>query len=217
MSLAQTKGRIGVGIRAAAMAMAHSLGRVPACCARMIRPVAFMEKSDMQKTFQKTFRFVGSVSLALGMSLLATGAQAQLLDSVKGALGSSSGTTASESSAAGSGLSGLGGLGTLGGSGLGGLALPSLASSGTDNLTGVLQFCIKNNYLSGNGVQNVKDKLLGSLGGEKKAESSQGYLDGLQGKVLGSDGSLDLSGGGFKEELTRKACDQVLEHAQSLI
>lgn len=168
----------------------------------------------------KSFRL--AAGLAVTLLFAAGGAQAQLLDSVKGALGSSSSGSAQSAPAApssGTGLSGLGNLGSVGNlaGGASGLALPSLAGAGTDNVAGLLQFCIKNNYLSGNAVENVKDKLLGSLGGEKKAESNPGFMNGLQGKVLGSDGSVDLGGGGFKEELTRKACDQVLQHAGSLI
>ncbi|MCO7640914.1 DUF2501 domain-containing protein [Pseudomonas sp. S 311-6] len=149
---------------------------------------------------KKSFRL--ALGLAAALAFASGAAQAQLLDSVKGALGGSSSGSAQEAPAASSGGSGLSGLGNLGSVG---------------NLAGLLQFCVKNNYLSGNAVENVQEKLLGSLGGQKKAESNPDFLSGLQGKVLGSDGSVDLSGGGFKEELTRKACDQVLEHAGSLI
>lgn len=159
----------------------------------------------------KSFRLAATLSLVLACA--AGSAQAQLLDSVKGAVSGSSSSGAAASSSGG--LSGLGNLGSA--AGLSDLALPSLASAGTENVAGLLQFCIKNNYLSGNAVDNVKDKLLGSLGGQKKAETKPDFMSGLQGKVLGSDGSVDLSGGGFKEELTRKACDQVLQHAGSLI
>lgn len=169
---------------------------------------------------KKSFRL--ALGLAAALAFASGAAQAQLLDSVKGALGGSSSDSAQEAPAASSGGSGLSGLGNLGSVGnlagdAAGLGLPSLASAGTGNVAGLLQFCVKNNYLSGNAVENVQEKLLGSLGGQKKAESNPDFLSGLQGKVLGSDGSVDLSGGGFKEELTRKACDQVLEHAGSLI
>ncbi|CAM4183424.1 DUF2501 domain-containing protein [Kerstersia similis] len=164
----------------------------------------------------KSFRLAATLSLVLACA--AGTAQAQLLDSVKGAVSGSSSSGAAAQAPAASSSGGLSGLGNLGSAaGLSDLALPSLASAGTENVAGLLQFCIKNNYLSGNAVDNVKDKLLGSLGGQKKAETKPDFMSGLQGKVLGSDGSVDLSGGGFKEELTRKACDQVLQHAGSLI
>ena len=55
------------------------------------------------------------------------------------------------------------------------------------------------------------------LNSYKDGVVNRGYR-GLQGLLNGSDGkSVDLSGGGLKEELTRKACDQVLKHAKSFL
>ncbi|MNL22516.1 hypothetical protein D3C87_1438670 [compost metagenome] len=78
---------------------------------------------------------------------------------------------------------------------------------------------MKNNYLSGGDAQALKDKLMGKVsGGSSQAKSDSGYLAGVQGMLNGSDGkSVDLSGGGLKEELTRKACDQVLKHGKSFL
>lgn len=126
----------------------------------------------------------------LGMT---AGAQAQLLDSVKGQLGSST-------------------------PGLGG-SLSSLSAGSTGNAAGVLEFCIKNNYLAGGDAAAVKDKLVGKLGGNAaKPESDPGYASGVQGILKGKDGkSMDLSGSGLKQEITKKACDQVLQQGKSLL
>lgn len=118
----------------------------------------------------------------------AVAAHAQLLDAVKGQMGSS-------------------------------LPSSSLSPATAGNAAGVLEFCMKNNYLAGGDAQAMKDKLMGKVsGGSANAKSDSGYLAGVQGMLNGSDGkSVDLSGGGLKEEITRKACDQVLKHGKSLL
>ncbi|MPS26726.1 DUF2501 domain-containing protein [Pigmentiphaga sp.] len=142
-------------------------------------------------------------AIALGLFLGATTVQAQLLDSVKGALGGGS----QQSSGGGSLLGGLGGA-----------SMPSLGSVGTGNITGILTYCAKNNYLGG-GASSVKDKLLGKLGGEQQAQSDPGYREGLSGILGGNSGQkMELgSGGGLKQQITEKVCDQVLQYGQSLL
>ena len=56
----------------------------------------------------------------------------------------------------GSAQNALGNLGGLGSS----LSPSSLSSSSLGNVTGVLQYCIKNNYLNADAASNVKDSLL---------------------------------------------------------
>lgn len=160
-------------------------------------------------------RYLISAAALIAAPFLATGAHAQLMDAVKGQLG---GDAAQTGSSTGSATQGLGS--ALGGDSSSALsALGGSASSGTaGNAAGVLEFCIKNNYLSGGDASSVKDKLVGKLGGSEKASSDEGYTKGASGVLTGSDGkSLDLSGGGMKEEITRKACDQVLEHGKSFL
>ncbi|MGR9584939.1 DUF2501 domain-containing protein [Pandoraea sputorum] len=126
--------------------------------------------------------------------------------------------------AVGGGNSGGGNTGGLAGS-LGGLASGgggSLTSSSIGNATGVLQFCIKNNYLGGanlNSATDVKDKLLGKIGTQSGSPAaSPGYLDGAKGLLSSPDGkTVDLNGGGLKEQLTRKVCDKVLDQAKSFL
>ena len=121
-----------------------------------------------------------------------------------------------------------GGLGDLaGGSGMGDLG--SLASGNAGNAAGVIEYCVKNNYLGGDAASSMKDKLMGKagLGGDSK---DQGFSDGANGLVQTSDGkSVDLGslGGGnagalggvgdMKSKLTKKACGAVLDHASSLL
>lgn len=128
-----------------------------------------------------------------------------LLDKAKGAASGESG---------GSGGSGmLGGLGGLGGA----LSGQSMTAGSTGNVAGILEFCIRNNYLKGNAVSGVKDALMGKLPGGS-AKSDSGYGDGAKGILNGAGGNkLDLGGGGLKAEVTRKVCDQVLSQAKSLL
>ncbi len=134
-------------------------------------------------------------------------------------LGSGSGSAASEGSS--SGLGGL--LGSNSGStgsaaGLSALGLGGLTGSGTaSNAAGVITYCMKNNYLNADKASQVKDQLLGKLGlGQKEEPKDQGYQNGLMGMVTGSDGksfSLDK----VKSNVKEKACDFVLNNAQSLL
>jgi hypothetical protein len=113
----------------------------------------------------------------------------------------------------GGGLSGsLGGLG-------GALSGSSMVSGSSSNVAGLLEFCIKNNYLSGNSVASVKNSLLSKLpGGPASASSDSGYTSGARGILNGSNGSqLDLSGSGLKEKITKQVCDKVLAQGKSML
>lgn len=94
----------------------------------------------------------------------------------------------------------------------------SMASGSLGNAAGVIEYCLKNNYLSGGDASSVKDKLMGKLGGGDKPAADPGYVAGSQGILTGSDGNkMDLTGGGLKQEVTRKACDFVLKQGKSMI
>src|SRR5690606_18157096 len=89
--------------------------------------------------------------IAVGLLAVAGSASAVDLKSLKKSLGGS------ESSAQSSeGVSSLGGLG--------GLALPGISGKTAGNAAGVLEYCVKRKYLSGNAVASVKDKLLSRYG-----------------------------------------------------
>lgn len=139
---------------------------------------------------------------------------AQGLDALKGAI---SGSKDSAGEAAGGAGSALGGLGSLGG--LAGGQLPSLGSVGSGNVTGVLGYCAKNNLVGGDAA-GIKDKLVGKLGGQEKADADPGYQEGLKGVLGGnSDKKFDLGGStaGVKSQVTEKVCDEVLKYGKSLI
>ncbi|MEQ5839229.1 hypothetical protein BWP39_04355 [Paraburkholderia acidicola] len=119
----------------------------------------------------------------------------------------------------GSNSSSSGGLGSLGNLGGLGSSLPgsSLTSGSTGNVAGILQFCIKNNYLSGDSASSVKDSLMSKLPGGSSTSDS-GYTQGSQGILSGSNGKqVDLSGGGLKEQVTKQVCDKILSQGKSLL
>lgn len=161
----------------------------------------------------KAFPSVLLLAGALALPALPTAAHAQLMDSIKGAVGNRNATSgASPSSGTGASSGALGGLGDQ-------LSLPGLSSASTGNVAGVLEFCMKNNYLGSNGVAGIKDKLLGKLGGQKQAAADPGYKDGLKGIIGGGN-----SGGGsrfdltsMRKQVTDKACDKVLEYGKSML
>ncbi|SPB17758.1 hypothetical protein NOV72_04963 [Caballeronia novacaledonica] len=113
-----------------------------------------------------------------------------------------------KSSGAGGALGNLGGLSS-------GMSLDSLSSGSTSNVAGVLEYCIKNNYLGG-GASSVKDGLMSKLGGS--ASSDSGYTSGAKGILDSGNGKqLDLSGGGLKEQVTKQVCDKILAQGKSLL
>ncbi|QLD50498.1 DUF2501 domain-containing protein [Paraburkholderia fungorum] len=111
-----------------------------------------------------------------------------------------------------------GGLGSLGsvGSALSG---QSLTSGSTSNVAGVLEFCIKNNYLNGNSASSVKDSLMSKLpSGSSSASSDSGYTNGAKGILSSGNGQqLDLSGGGLQQQVTKQVCDKILAQGKSLL
>jgi hypothetical protein len=117
--------------------------------------------------------------------------------------------------ASGGSPSGLGNLGGIGNT----LSGQSITSGSTSNVAGVLEFCIKNNYLSGGSASSVKDSLMSKLpGGSSSASSDRGYTDGAKGILSSSNGKqLDLSGGGLKEQATKQICDKILAQGKSML
>ena len=65
----------------------------------------------------------------------------------------------------------------------GGLDVSSLASGSAGNAAGIIEYCMKNNFLGG-GASGVKDQLIGKLGGEEKAQEDPGYLEGAMETLL---------------------------------
>jgi len=94
-----------------------------------------------------------------------------------------------------------------------GNSLPAIGANTAGNAAGVIQYCVKNNYLNAASANGIKDKLLGMVTGQKPQQT--GYANGAKGLLMGSDGqSLNLKG--LSGKLKEKACDYVLKNASSL-
>lgn len=129
-------------------------------------------------------------------------AHAQLMDQLKGAVGSGQG-------------------GSSGGGMLGGLdgGMPAVGQASPSNTAGVLQYCIKNNYVGGGGASSVKDSLMSKVTGSSgQASNDSGFKAGNSGTLQTGNGQgFSLGGDGMKAQVTRKVCEQVLAHAKSLL
>ncbi|WP_432726272.1 DUF2501 domain-containing protein [Variovorax sp. W6] len=151
-------------------------------------------------------------STLIALALLAAGASAQannLLDQLKEKAGEAA--TANSQGGAGSNSAGGSALGNLGSSL--GFKMPAIGTSTMGNAAGVLQYCVKNNYLGGDAA-SVKDKLLAKITGQKKQET--GFASGAKGLLQGGDGK-SLNFKGLSSKVKEKACDYVLKNATSLI
>jgi hypothetical protein len=149
----------------------------------------------------KTFTYRTAVRIVLFAALLpVAAASAQVGDLLK--QGQNTGPSGS-----------LGNLGSIGSA----LSGQSLSAGSTGNVAGLLEFCLKNNYLGGKDASSVKDKLMGKLSGGT-AQSDDGYTEGAKGLLKSSDGKqLDLSGGGLKAQASKQVCDKVLAQAKSML
>jgi hypothetical protein len=109
----------------------------------------------------------------------------------------------------------------IGGSGLSGAAsLSSIASGSIGNAAGIIEYCVKNNYLSGGNASSVKDQLMGKMTarGDQPAENNPDYISGARGIVTGSSGqSVDLSMAGLKDKAVKKVCKKILDQANSML
>jgi hypothetical protein len=97
----------------------------------------------------------------------------------------------------------------------GGLSGQTLSSGSVGNVAGLLEFCVKNNYLGGGDAAAVKDKLMGKIPGASP-EADPGYGDGAKGVLHSSSGKqFDLAS--IKSDATKKVCDTVLAQGKSLL
>jgi hypothetical protein len=96
--------------------------------------------------------------------------------------------------------------------------MPSVGQASPSNTAGVLQYCVRNNYVGGGSAASVKDSLLRKVGGGGKTADDSGFKAGNEGMLeTGGGQNFSLGGSGVKEQVTRKVCDQVLQHAKSLL
>lgn len=110
-----------------------------------------------------------------------------------------------------------------------GKLLPGQApsTSNINNITGVLEYCIRNNYISDDGAASVESSLKDKLSDMPPSSSSPydesayidgAYADGVKGILRGKDGKpVSLAGKGLKAAATKQICDTVLSTAKSML
>lgn len=105
-------------------------------------------------------------------------------------------------------------------SSLGVESLSSITSGSAVNAAGIIEFCVKNNYLSGGNASSVKDQLMEKLSTNQNqpAQSNPDYIAGANGILSGSNGeSVDLSMAGLKATAAKKVCQKILDQAKSML
>jgi Protein of unknown function (DUF2501) len=133
-------------------------------------------------------QFLAAATLASALGLNCTAAQAQLPGQLGNVLGGAAG------------------------------GLPAVGNAGLGNTAGVLQYCMKNKYLSGGDAGSVSSGLMGQLGGPAKASHDSGFAAGSSGMLQTGQGQgFSLGGSGIKHQVAQKVCDLVLQHAKSLL
>ncbi|MGY6768416.1 YjjA family protein [Komagataeibacter sp. NFXK3] len=117
---------------------------------------------------------------------------------------------------------GFGGLGGLGGDASNllsgsGMSVPSVSSLAPSNVTGLLSYCVQNNYLQGNSpttlLSSLKQKAGLDTSGSQYSNGQNGILDTGNGNTF----SLASLKGNLKQKVTTKVCNAVLKQGKSLL
>lgn len=151
-----------------------------------------------------------ALAVMAGAALCAAPAWAQMsMPSIPGTGASGGSTGGSMGNAMGSMMGGAG------------MAMPSLSSASPSNIAGLLQYCVKNNYMGNNAADatSVQQSLLQKATGSTTAPSSDSaFSAGSDGTVdTGNGKTMSLSSSGMQAQLTQKLCDQVLSRGKSLL
>uniref|UniRef100_UPI0004702702 YjjA family protein n=1 Tax=Komagataeibacter kakiaceti TaxID=943261 RepID=UPI0004702702 len=97
------------------------------------------------------------------------------------------------------------------------LNIPSVSSLAPSNVTGLLGYCVENNYLKGNSPSTLLSSLKQKAGfdttGSQYTNGQKGILDTGNGNTF----SLATLSGNLKQKVTTKVCNAVLKQGQSLL
>ncbi len=149
------------------------------------------------------------LAMVVALALTAGGAaQAQSLSGLAGQLlgGGQQQQPATPPAAGQSALPGVAGA-------LMGQGLPSLSSAGTDNVAGLLHYCIQNSLVTQAGASSVLGGLLNQGG---VSRSSPGFTTGQNGLLqTGNNDTFSLSS--LTDQLKSRLCDMILSKAKSLL
>jgi len=98
-----------------------------------------------------------------------------------------------------------------------GLNVPSVSSLAPSNVTGLLGYCVQNNYLQGNSpttlLSSLKQKSGMDTTGSQYTNGQKGILDTGTGNTF----SLSSLSGNLKQKVSTKVCNAVLKQGSSLL
>ncbi|MEA9392843.1 DUF2501 domain-containing protein [Acerihabitans sp. TG2] len=167
-------------------------------------------------------RLLVALALSALLSSSVVHAAGNWMDSVKSVAGELSQSSTDKGSTTAGTTSGNNASSLAGLSGLLNGGDKALSASSMTNAAGVLQYCVKNNLLSANGANSLKDRMLNKLGITSTANTkSQDYQQGLGGLLAtGKNGQVnlnDLSNSQLGQQVKTKACDIVLKQSKRFV
>ncbi|AZV39128.1 hypothetical protein CFR75_07475 [Komagataeibacter xylinus] len=117
---------------------------------------------------------------------------------------------------------GFGGLGGLGGDASSllsgsGMSVPSVSSLAPSNVTGLLGYCVQNNYLQGNSPSTLLSSLKQKAGLDTSSSQYSNGQNGILDTGNGNTFSLASLKGNLKQKVTTKVCNAVLKQGKSLL
>ena len=117
---------------------------------------------------------------------------------------------------------GFGGLGSLGGDASSllsgsGMSVPSVSSLAPSNVTGLLSYCVQNNYLQGNSPSTLLSSLKQKAGLDTSSSQYSNGQNGILDTGNGNTFSLATLKGNLKQKITTKVCNAVLKQGKSLL
>ena len=117
---------------------------------------------------------------------------------------------------------GFGGLGGLGGDASSllsgsGMSVPSVSSLDPSNVTGLLGYCVQNNYLQGNSPSTLLSSLKQKAGLDTSSSQYSNGQNGILDTGNGNTFSLASLKGNLKQKVTTKVCNAVLKQGKSLL
>ncbi|AQU87614.1 hypothetical protein B0W47_09160 [Komagataeibacter nataicola] len=117
---------------------------------------------------------------------------------------------------------GLGSLGGLGGDASSllsgsGMSMPSVSSLAPSNVTGLMSYCVQNNYLQGNTPSTLLSSLKQKAGLDTSSSQYSNGQNGILDTGNGNTFSLSSLKGNIKQKVTTKVCKAVLKQGKSLL
>ncbi|WP_182355660.1 YjjA family protein [Komagataeibacter europaeus] len=98
-----------------------------------------------------------------------------------------------------------------------GLNVPSVSSLAPSNVTGLLSYCVENNYLKGNSPTTLLSSLKQKAGLDTSSSQYSNGQNGILDTGNGNTFSLSSLSGNLKQKVTTKVCNAVLKQGKSLL